>query len=107
MLVMLLTKKTFTENEIAEGMKREDRQVYFALRFCAKEAVFKSLGLPGDYIRMNEIEIRTTEIGQPSVCLNGEVKIKAADRGITQVLLSLSSDSGYVMAFAVAQGLPS
>jgi phosphopantetheine--protein transferase-like protein len=74
----------------------------YATRFSGKEAVFKSLSLPGDSIRLNEIEILENEIGQPVVTLIGDAKRHAEQKGITAIYISLSCDTEYASAFAVA-----
>ena len=49
---------TFTAMEQREGAERRDRHSYFCGRFAAKEAVFKTLGLPTDTrLPLREIEI--------------------------------------------------
>ena len=66
--------------------------------FAAKEAVFKSLGLPGDHVRLDEIEILNDPNGRPVVTLHGDLKRHA---GEATVDLSLSSETEYCLAFAV------
>lgn len=95
--------QTYTENERKEAQKRTDMYSYFCTRFAGKEAVFKSLNINGDFIRLNEIEILTKENGQPSVVLYGKVKKLAEAGGIRKVMVSLSYDTDYYMAFAVAE----
>ena len=95
--------RTFTERERDEARRRPDPVLYFATRFAGKEAVFKSLGLEGGRVRLDEIEIRNAENGQPFVILSGELRRKAELAGITDIRISLSSDTDYALAFAVAQ----
>lgn len=88
------------EREVAE--KRQNPYTYYETRYCGKEAVFKSLGISGEHVRFNEIEILSDEIGRPVVTLLGEIGRTAAVKGITDVLLSLSYDKDIAGAVAVA-----
>ena len=95
--------RTFTERERAEARLRPDPVLYFATRFAGKEAVFKCLGLDGGRVRLDEIEILNAENGQPFVVLTGEFRRKAELNGIADIHISLSHDTDYALAFAVAQ----
>lgn len=92
--------KTYTENELALISNRPSPLYSYATRFAGKEAVFKALGIGGDDIRLNEIEILERENGQPYVTLYGKAKEIAEKKGITQVLISLSYDTDYAIAYA-------
>lgn len=93
--------RTFTAKERREALGRSDLVVYLTGRFAAKEAVWKSLGLPPERGRFDEIETLAGENGQPVVGLLGDTKEYAEKAGIVSVLLSLSSDNSMVAAFAV------
>ena len=95
--------RTFTEWERVQAAERPDPVAYYATRFAAKEAVFKSLNLPSDHVRLTEIEIGSTETGRPTVTLSGALAQAATAGGIREVLLSLSWDDGWAVAYAVAQ----
>jgi len=94
-------KKTFTEAEIDLANSRYDPVVLYATRFAAKEAVFKSLHLDGNNIRLNEIEILEGEFGRPYVNLHGKVQMLADKIGIKEVEVSISYETDYALAFAV------
>lgn len=95
--------RVFTEEERREAAERQDPVAYYALRFAAKEAVFKCFGIDGNNIRLNEIEILGTELEQPRVALHGKFAEIAAQKGIRDIQLSLSYETEYAVAFAVAQ----
>ena len=97
-------RKTFTPDEAAEAAGRPNPHNYFATRFAGKEAVFKALRLHPDGIRLNEIEILTSPDGSPYVILHGRLLKIAEEKGIDQILISLSYDTDYVVAYALAQG---
>lgn len=95
--------KTYTDKELALILSRPTPLYSLATRFAGKEAVFKCLSVHGDAIRLNEIEILENEIGQPTVTLLGNAKVLADQKGITQILISLSYDTDYAIAFATAE----
>lgn len=94
--------KAYTEKERLQAAERGDPTQYFATRFAGKEAVFKSLGIENEEIRLNEIEILSSEHGAPSVTLHGGVLEIAKRRGVSYVTISLSFETEYALAFAVA-----
>lgn len=98
-------RKVFTEAERAGAAERPDPALFLAARFAAKEAVFKCLGT-GEDVRLNEIEIRVAETGQPFVVLTGGALRLAQARGVESWCLSLSNDSDVAVAFALAQSEP-
>jgi len=97
--------KTFTEAEIALAASRADPACYYAKVFAGKEAVFKCFGLPADTLRsLTDIEVVDGEHQQPVVRLHGTLAAVAESREVREVLLSLSYDSEYAIAFAALAG---
>jgi phosphopantetheine--protein transferase-like protein len=94
--------KTFTEKEQAQAAKRDDPALYYATRFAGKEAVFKCFGSDGNNLRLNDIEILTTESGQPKVFLTGNLNELALQIGIQYIHLSISYEDEHAIAFAMA-----
>ncbi|MGI6333328.1 MAG: holo-ACP synthase [Saccharofermentanales bacterium] len=95
--------KTYTAAERAAAEERPDKIAYLATRFAGKEAVFKALGIGGDRIRLNEIEILNDGDGRPQVTLTGRMKELADRCGVLEVKLSLSYENDYAIAFAIMQ----
>ena len=96
--------KVFTVKEREQASDHPDPVAYFAMRFAGKEAVFKCFGIDGSGIHLNEIEIRGAETEQPQVRLWGKFREIAAAKGIKDIQISLSYDTDYAVAFAIAQG---
>ena len=96
-------RKTFTEKERREIFARREPQMGLCTRFAGKEAVFKALRIDSDTARLNEIEILAEETGAPFVTLHGRLAERAAEMGIRTVHLSLSWETDYALAFAVAE----
>ncbi len=95
-------QKTFTKKELTLINSRPTPLYSYATRFAGKEAVFKALSIGGNDIRLNEIEILEAENGQPLVTLLGRAKDIAEKKGISQVLISLSYDTDYAIAYATS-----
>ena len=76
---------------------------YLAKRFAAKEAISKVLGTGMQFgVSFVQILILTDlETGQPFVELRGHAKKQAFMKGINRVLISISDEKDYAMAFAI------
>jgi len=96
-------RKAYTEKEYDEGMRRADPITYFTERFAAKEAVFKALNISSAEFRFDDIETLNNDSGKPYVVLYGHTKKRFDELGIKNLHISLSSDGGYVAAFAVSE----
>lgn len=92
----------YTKKELVLINQRPIPLFSYATRFAGKEAIFKSLGVDGNAIRLNELEILETQNGQPIVLLHGNAKTIADQKGISQILISLSYDTDYAIAYATA-----
>ncbi len=75
-----------------------------AVRFAAKEAVFKALSQPGHYLSWQNVEILSAEDGRPVLILSGEALKRAEARGLKSLEISLSHSRenavAVVMGFA-------
>ncbi len=96
-------RRTFTEAEIALAEGRPKPIDCYATRFAGKEAVFKALSVSGEDLRLREIEILSDAAGKPYVRLYGNAAAVAEKRGVRRVLISLSYEDRYAVAFAVAE----
>lgn len=98
----LFVRKTYTQAEVKEALQREVPLYYYATRFAGKEAVFKSLNLGVEHFNLSEIEILNDEKGRPHVSLKGELAEHARRQGVEKILVSLSYDTDYAVAYATA-----
>lgn len=96
-------QKTYTLKECSLIQSRKVPLNSFATRFAGKEAVFKCLGIPGNAFTLKEIEILENEVGQPIVILHGNARELACQMGIRKISISLSYDTDYAIAYAVAE----
>lgn len=94
-------RKIFTPSELAYGAGRAHS---LAARFAAKEAVSKLLGSGiqhQDGVDWLEIEVISTERGDPQVLLHGRAATRAEDLGLREIALSLSHTHDHAIAFVV------
>ena len=84
--------RNFTDAEIAYCQSQPSPASSFAARWVGKEAVFKSLGVKsqGAAAAMKDIEILNDDSGVPTVHLHGDARARAAEKGVSKILISLS-----------------
>lgn len=99
-----LVEKLFTESEREYALRRTDPTERFAVRFAAKEAVLKAMGVGIGAVDWHDIEIHRDEDGQPSVALSGRASALAAQLGIEGWRLTLSHSAIVAQAVVVALG---
>jgi holo-[acyl-carrier protein] synthase len=91
---------TPVEQDYCRGRKRELE--HLAGRFAAKEAVLKVMGTGWrSGIAWTDVEVVNAPSGQPSIRLYGRCAQIAAERGIDQVLISISHTDTHAMASAI------
>jgi holo-[acyl-carrier protein] synthase len=96
-------QRCFTEGEQAYAARFARPARRFAARFAGKEAVMKSLGRGWRQIRWTDVEI--TGGGPPKVVLRGSAAARAAQLGVTEVLVTIThtDDTALVMVVAVGE----
>ncbi len=99
-----LVEKLFTESEREYALRRTDPTERFAVRFAAKEAVLKAMGVGIGAVDWHDIEVRRDEDGQPSVVLSGRASTLATQLGIQGWRLTLSHSAIVAQAVVVALG---
>ena len=81
--------KIYTKDEIAYcNINADTKYQHFAVRFAAKEAVFKALSESGsDTLKWQDIEIKNAKSGRPEVVLYGQEndKILSIDISLSHV----------------------
>jgi holo-[acyl-carrier protein] synthase len=97
--------RVFTPNEV---LYCRGRVPELAVRFSAKEAVSKALGvgmrvLARDGIRWKDVEVIGDQRGKPIVRLSGHAAERAEELDLTEWAVSLSHTKELAIAFVVAQ----
>jgi len=91
------------EEQAAFDAHREPARL-LAKRFAAKEAIAKCLGTGiGRGVSWQDMLVHHDPNGAPLVTLSGGAQEVAHTKGATSVLLSLSDEDLYVVAFAALQ----
>lgn len=98
-----LRDRLFTAVEQAYCDARNDPAERYAVRFAAKEAVLKAMGLGVGACKWTEIEVARADSGVPSIVLRGRARALSDERGISSWLLTLSHTATVAEAIAVAQ----
>lgn len=93
--------RILTATELAGFRSSAQPQRLLARRFAAKEAVAKTLGSGiGAGVSWQHIEIQHDSLGAPTVLLRETALSRAQSAGGSRVLLSVSDELRYVVAFA-------
>jgi holo-[acyl-carrier protein] synthase len=98
----LFLRRVYTLREIRYCQARKHAIEHFAGRWAAKEAILKAMGTGWSRgISWTDIEVRSGERG-PKVMVGGVAKDIARERGISDILVSISHCRTYATAYALA-----
>ena len=97
-----MKERIFSAGERAYCDVRNKPEIHYAMRFAAKEAVFKALGTGFSGMRFTDVEVERDERGRPVPRLSGRAAEVAEERGIVEMHLSLSFTRTNAVASAVA-----
>lgn len=97
--------RLFTEGERAYATYRVDPARHLAARIAAKEAAFKALA-GNDLARgigWRELEVFAREDGGPVLRLHGRAERRAAELGVTRILVTISHTDTTAVAMVVLE----
>jgi holo-[acyl-carrier protein] synthase len=97
-----LRERLFTEAERSYADARADPTERYAVRFAAKEAVMKALGVGLGEIQLRDIEVQRSDSGAPQIVLHGTAAELAASRGVQRWLITLSHSATVAQAIVIA-----
>ena len=97
-----LVDRLLTPAERAYCEQARDPTERYAVRFAAKEAVMKALGVGLGAFDWHHVEVVRSGSGQPSLLLTEQAAALAAARGVTGWHLSLSHSGTVAQAIAIA-----
>ena len=98
--------RVFTPGEIAYCQRKSRSSASaFALRFAAKEAFSKALGvgLRQNGIRWREVEVVPNPLGKPELVISGRAADLCVQAGITRMHISLTDESGQALAVVILE----
>ena len=97
-----LLEKIFTDEELKYCLSMKNPYPHLAGRFCAKEAVLKSLGLGiGCGVRLRDVEIYLDKSGKPNVRMKRIPGWLIEKLGRFNIHISLSHSGNYAIATAI------
>lgn len=99
-----LAERLFTAGERAYAAGQADPAPSLAVRFAAKEAVMKALGVGLGAFRWTDVEVVRLAGGAPTLQVTGGALALATERGVGRWLVSLTHTSP--TALAVVAALP-
>lgn len=97
-----IKNRTFTAREQEYADTKHDPTERYAVRWAAKEAVMKAMGVGLGVVTMSDIEVVKAASGAPSILLHATAAAKAKELGITEWKLTLTHTEHYAQAIAVA-----
>ncbi len=97
-----LADRLFTPSERAYAAAAADPTERYAVRFAAKEAVMKALGVGLGAVDWHDIEVVRAPSGQPSLVITGRAATLADAAGVGRWLLTLTHTQQTAEAIAVA-----
>jgi holo-[acyl-carrier protein] synthase len=97
--------RLYTPQEIYYCESRGQAANNFALRFAAKEAFSKALGvgLRHQGIRWREVEVVSATSGRPDLQVSGRAAQLCAEHGIQGMFVSLTDEGEYGIAVVVLE----
>ena len=94
-------QRVFTQKEIVYCSSRKAATQHYAGRWAAKEAVLKVLGTGwAKGIQWTDVEVVNEVSGAPKIKISGKAAEIAKERGIREVMISISHCRSYATAFA-------
>jgi holo-[acyl-carrier protein] synthase len=97
-------QRVFTQREILYCSSRKAATQHYAGRWAAKEAVLKVLGTGwAKGILWTDVEVINEVSGAPTIKITGKAADIARDRGIREIMITISHCRAY--ATAVATGV--
>lgn len=97
--------RVYTETELDYCRDRKNEAQHFAGRWAAKEAILKAIGtgwITG--ISWRDVEVVNEPTGKPIVRLHRGARKAAEERGVREVLITISHCDCHAVAFATALG---
>jgi len=99
-----LSTRVFTPKELSICNTKAQPSRHLALRFAAKEAFLKALGI-GMFqgVTWTEIEIINDPLGRPLMTVRGKAEMICREKGITEIFVSISHEAEYGVAHVLLE----
>lgn len=96
-------ERCFTPGERAYAEKQRDPSERYAVRFAAKEAVMKAMGLGLGAFGFYDVETIVADSGAPSLVIIGQALVESQARGITHWHVTLTHTKTTAIAHVIAE----
>ena len=94
--------RLFTDAEQSYARQLRDPTERLAVRFAAKEATMKALGVGLGAFAFRDVEVRNAESGEPSLSLTGGARDLADGRGVRLWRVSVTHSHAVALAVVIA-----
>lgn len=101
-----MVTRMFTDGEREYAERTRDPAERYAVRFAAKEAVMKALGVGLGAFGFHDVEVLRDGEGRPNLAVRGPAEDLAASRGVVGWHVSLSHTALSAGAVVLAVGTP-
>lgn len=99
-----LFQRVFTPGEIEYCNRKKRSAQHFAIRFAAKEAFFKAVGLGlREGMTWKDVEVVKNDLGKPDLELHGRAAVIFAEMALIRSHTALSHDGAYAVAMVVLE----
>ena len=95
--------RVFTPGERAYAEQAADPIPHFAVRYAAKEAAMKALGVGLGSFGFHDVEVVRAPWGTPTLEITGRAAERAAEQGVTRWHLSLTHTKLSAVAVVIAE----
>lgn len=96
-------ERCFTPDERAYAERQRDPSERFAVRFAAKEAVMKAMGLGLGAFGFYDVEVVLADSGAPALVLRDQALVESEARGITHWHITLTHTKTTAIANVIAE----
>jgi holo-[acyl-carrier protein] synthase len=99
-----LSERVFTPHELSICHNKAHPGKHLALRFAAKEAFLKAMGI-GMFqgVAWNDIEISNDSLGRPHMKVRGTAEKICREKGIQEIFVSISHEHEYGVAHVLLE----
>lgn len=99
------SRRVLAEDEYVRYEQHRRQAAYIAKRFAAKEAFSKALGTGmRQPVSWQGISVVNSSAGKPELRFSNSLEAYLMKRGITDVHVSLSDETGMASAFVIVEG---
>ena len=100
-----MRSRLFVDEELAYVEPHADPMPSLAVRFAAREAVMKAMGVGLGAFDFHDVWVSRAESGEPSLRVAGRARSLAEEREISRWHLSLTHSDSVAVAYVIAENL--